>query len=102
MINWWEDLSGFSGRIQDCDYLVVRPSPRSDTVHEHKNVIFWWENLSEVQRKVSWEDSSTDAGRRIPDCHNLAGESLQINAGGSKTVIIWQEDLSRWWREDLL
>jgi hypothetical protein len=48
MINWWEDLSGFSGKIQDCDYSV------GDSLHflidEHKNVTIQRKNLTGFRR----------------------------------------------------
>jgi hypothetical protein len=46
MINWWEDLSGFSGRIQDCDYSVGLHI----LIDEHENVIVQRENLSGFRR----------------------------------------------------
>ncbi len=73
-MNWREDLSGFSGRIQDCDYSV------RDSLHflidEHKNVTIQRENLTGFRRA------------RIQDWDNLVGESLRIKAGGSKIVIV--------------
>jgi hypothetical protein len=47
MFNWWEDLSGFSGRIQECDYSVG--DPLHILVDEYKNVIIRWKNLSELK-----------------------------------------------------
>jgi hypothetical protein len=39
-MNRWEDVSGFSGRIQDSDYSVG--DPLHILIDEYKNVIIRW------------------------------------------------------------